>query len=355
MSSTAPPRNWSSVRCAAGTLGKSCLCVLFSTLCACEALTDPSATVGASAEAALAAAETDQLGSGQGAGSGADGTATVTGVNLDRSLNDDQLPALMDTERNRGELMANALARMNGGRLDGQPLLERHCDVGLDAAADPQLIDDFEDGNTHMLGPGREGYWFAYDDGSQKLFPAADGFLPTDAALWFASDGFEVFGAGLGVPFARSAANTSCLYDASDFTGLSFSARGEVVFVGGDLVAPPQEDAKGALRVALAEKETILRSSGGFCEDPVRCYDSHHAYVELTEEPTVYYCPFRSFQQAGWGVDVGPLDVGDLVVLSFAVAQGNRFDVTIDDVRFYAGKPPEGAVACTRPIHLTAQ
>ena len=93
-----------------------------------------------------------------------------------------------------------------------------------------RMIEDFEDGDLSILSrDGREGSWFAFDDGSggtrtdPEIKPAERS--GSKNAVCIDGSGFTRWGGGFG--FALSAqGDARSAYDASEYTGLSFWARG---------------------------------------------------------------------------------------------------------------------------------
>ncbi len=93
-----------------------------------------------------------------------------------------------------------------------------------------QLIDDLEDGDLSILTrDGREGSWFVFDDGSGgtrtelQIQPAERS--GSKNAVCIEGSGFTRWGGGFGFPLSGQGGGRAS-YDASEYTGVSFWARG---------------------------------------------------------------------------------------------------------------------------------
>ncbi len=202
------------------------------------------------------------------------------------------------------------------------------CD-GTPVGGDIALIDDLEvdegamesDGQIHPV-DGRVGFWFTYNDATAGAMQEPESpFLPQPggvggseyaARTW--GDGFTDWGAGMAVSINNDFSG-DCPYDASNFDGISFWARGT-----------------GSVRFHLATVATTPVDSGGTCTGT--CYDNFGTSVELTDEWTQVVVTWDELSQEGWG-DAADFETGELMQIHWQMAPSEPFDVYIDDLSFW--------------------
>ncbi len=209
---------------------------------------------------------------------------------------------------------------------------------------DPALIDDAENGDSRIiLQQGRGGYLYTFvdEDGSHinphpvlkggQFRASAGGAHGSQCALNFSGQlvpGPEVF-AGLGLDLTAPRA----AYDASRYRGIAFVAR---------------HRAGTATRVRVLLPDTNTDPAGGSCAE---CYNHFGLDLDLGPEWQSYELPFERFQQMpGWGWP-RPLRVesGQLLGVTFLVMDpGRKYDVWIDDLRFYGEAPPRPSIEPSR-------
>src|SRR5690606_17668036 len=73
---------------------------------------------------------------------------------------------------------------------------------------------------------------------------------------------------------------------------------------------------------------------------------SHKTRVAPAECWTRVSIPFAEFAQDGWGLDAGELRVSDLSSINFELAQGQTYEIFLDELAFYSGPAPEEEVHC---------
>ena len=200
--------------------------------------------------------------------------------------------------------------------------------VELDAA---NMVDDLEDGDDAIIEQNeRGGSWFLYNDETTDATQMPDpngSFVPTeggpDGSGFYAmtsGSGFAEWGAGMGFDFQNDGV-TKTPYDASEFTGIAFHAKGNV-----------------SLRVNLMTNAILDETLGGACVpeggDTGDCGDGHGVDVDLTDSWTQYQIPFDSVTQAGWGV-AADFNPAEIISMHFQVAQGQDFEIGIDNIGLY--------------------
>jgi hypothetical protein len=203
---------------------------------------------------------------------------------------------------------------------------------GLDA--DPLLADFEQDSIFLRPVPQRYGVWYMSNDGSPegKQVPESyvgerGGYGGSNYAVHYRVEGFSEWGAVLGFLLRYTPADgIKCPFNAAAFDGLAFMARG-----------------KGRVRVNLGTPETTPSEQEGRCQKG--CWDSHGAFVFLTDEWTEQRLPWSAFAQQGWGT-TARLDVKELLAINFAIGRGDQpADVWLDDVRFIQRGPTATPVA----------
>ncbi|WP_434041517.1 MULTISPECIES: hypothetical protein [Sorangium] len=209
---------------------------------------------------------------------------------------------------------------------------------------DVALIDDMEDGDGAIeeVG-GRVGYWYSYNDGTGTQTPPVYseampvGFIPealtpprgeSTMAMHTFGSGFTEWGAGVG--FALNGPDMGLFpYDASAYSGIKLWARL------GDAGAVT------AMKVNVSDK--VSEPAGGICDesagegDPNRCFDHWFYTAPLGTEWAEIVIPFEELTRLGTGAEptAEAVDVTGLYTIEFRFAQGEDFDVYIDDISFY--------------------
>ncbi|HWZ88479.1 MAG TPA: hypothetical protein VNW92_06500 [Polyangiaceae bacterium] len=197
---------------------------------------------------------------------------------------------------------------------------------GTDLRLSDLMIDDFEDGDGHILPlAGRNGSWFVANDGTAQQIPSPNAAtLPSllsppngasTRALHTSGYGFTGWGALIGANFVVSG-TMPVLYDISAHKGVSFLAK-----LG-------KTTAASQLRVAIQDYDTRVDCS--------LCGDDFGALVTLGNTFQTITVPFSSLKQAGWGKpQAAAFDPTRTYALTFSWPPHVTFDVWIDDVSFY--------------------
>lgn len=190
------------------------------------------------------------------------------------------------------------------------------------------LLDDFEDADFRPFKEfQREGYWYAAADSTQgTISPKPNAFLPealpasestpqNREAAHLSGSGYSDWGVVWGTTLRWVDQGTRCPFNASDFAGIKFAAKGS-----------------GRVRVNFGMPETIPLDDEGTCKE--RCYDTHSRVVILTEKWETYEIPWSQLQQWGWGTQA-KFDPSRLMNLQFAV-DGKLLpvDFWVDDIEF---------------------
>ncbi|KYF61031.1 hypothetical protein BE15_27970 [Sorangium cellulosum] len=209
---------------------------------------------------------------------------------------------------------------------------------------DVALIDDMEDGDGAIeeVG-GRVGYWYSYNDGTGTQTPPVYseampvGFIPealtpprgeSTMAMHTFGSGFTEWGAGVG--FALNGPDMGLFpYDASAYSGIKLWARL------GDAGAVT------AMKVNVSDK--VSEPAGGICDEsagegePNRCFDHWFYTAPLGAEWAEVVIPFEELTREGHGAEptAEAVDITGLYTIEFRFAQGEDFDVYIDDISFY--------------------
>lgn len=219
------------------------------------------------------------------------------------------------------------------------------------------ILDDFDDGDAVVLGDGRHGNWYEYDDETEGgshtptwddepdgWLPEAGGIEEGGYALHTSGGGFTLWGSGQGLaPVWDDDKKQECLFDASGFDGVTFWIKGEI---DGSESSAIEED-RGVLKVGFTEPDILPLEVGGRCDpDEGSCYDWHKARISLSACWQKVSIPFDQMEQDGWGLDGGELNTDEIVNLNLEIAQGNTFDYWLDQVEFFSGEPPEADEIC---------
>ncbi len=205
-------------------------------------------------------------------------------------------------------------------------------DTGIDI--NPQnVIDDLEDGDPLILAAnGRKGAWYTYNDETESAthVPASDEpFAPVEGgpedSLFMAhtdGSGFAVWGAGLGLDLNNEGDDEGGPgirnpYDASAFSGVVFTARGN-----------------SPVRVKFLVDAVVPTETGGSCDSPTDCEDAHGKIVPLTGEWQQFQVGFDELFQEGWGI-AAAFDAGTLMSIQFQVPASTDFEFDLDNIAFY--------------------
>lgn len=178
------------------------------------------------------------------------------------------------------------------------------------------LIDDFEDGDD-AVSPyeGRAGFWrWARETDAPGSAPA---LMPVPRPLATRSNrlalhvkGGQLLDWGATIAFTFRPA----CYDASQYRGVSFLARGP-----------------GRIYFSPREVSVVPTSEGGSCQGD--CYNQHVKKVDLDAEWRRYEVNWTDVRQRGAGKP--PLDPSRVNSLAFLIrAEDTPYEVWLDDVRF---------------------
>ncbi len=199
------------------------------------------------------------------------------------------------------------------GRCQDVPALDR----------DP-LLTDFEHDSVFLRPvPERHGTWFMANDGSPEgkqdpdpMAWARGGYRGSNYSLHYKVEGFTEWGGVAGFVIRYTPEDgIKCPFNAQAFEGLSFIARG-----------------KGRIRVKLGTPETMPPDQEGRCQRG--CWDSHGAFVFLTEEWREHRIPWLAFAQQGWGT-AERLNLRELLTITFSVSREDQpAEFWLDDIRF---------------------
>ena len=221
-----------------------------------------------------------------------------------------------------GETGSGARVGQGAGRCQNVPAL----------SSDP-LIADFEQDSVFLRPvPQRWGTWYMSNDGSpdgkqepDSFASARGGYGGSNYAVHFAVQGFSDWGAVLGATLRYAPEDgVRCPYNASGFDGLSFMAKG-----------------KGRIRVNLNTSDTVPADQEGRCQKS--CWDSHGAFVFLTDEWQEHRLPWSAFAQQGWGT-VARLNLSEILSINFAIGRADQpAELWLDDLKFIAKGAGAGA------------
>jgi hypothetical protein len=212
-----------------------------------------------------------------------------------------------------GEALGTRVVDENVGRCQDVPALDQ----------DPLLADFEQDSIFLRPVPGRHGSWYTANDGSPggKQVPESyaavrGGHGGSNYAVRYQVEGFGDWGGVLGFQLRYvPEAGIKCPFNAQAFEGISFMARGS-----------------GRIRVGLSIPETTPSDQEGRCQRS--CWDSHGAYVFLTEEWKEQRLAWADFAQQGWGTPAR-LSLKELLAVNFAIGrQDQPAELWLDDVRF---------------------
>jgi len=273
-------------------------------------------------------------------GSGGTSTETSDGMGGEDNEPDTDSKCLFDCETDGtggsdGDTVEPDLDAINKGTSD-------YCTFeGVPTKGDPNgdlTITDFESGENEYDSNGLWGIFWASTDGTgtsnitdanHDWLAASPGRQGSNHALHITGEDFTEWGAGVNTSLAFNRdGRKNCLYDASEFSGVSFWARGEV------------SSASSNMLFRLQMPAIIPNTSGGSCDPEVNsCWDGHTTAVEIEECWQQYVIPFEELEQAGWGPAV-EFDAQFLRSAEWTFPSGVDFDVYIDDVAFFVGEAP---------------
>jgi hypothetical protein len=203
------------------------------------------------------------------------------------------------------------------------------------------LIDDMEnDGNLGvgwLDGPNLKGTWFVFDDGTAggvltppqgspaalviSLIPGGRG-SSVHAAHVVGSSGFTAYGAGMGFDLNAPSSATVGAFDASAYSGFTFWARAL-----GDA---------GVTDVTfnVLDRNTAPISSGGTC-DGGACSGYYGKNLQLTSAWQEFMVLYADLERPVWAIEDGlAFDPTHMIGCEFQVAQGQAFDLWVDDIYF---------------------
>ncbi len=198
---------------------------------------------------------------------------------------------------------------------------------------DPNLIDDLDDGNDHIVVTStRRGAWFTFHDttpgGTQTPGDATFTLTPGGPAgsggfhVRTTGSGFTEWGAGVGFDLnTADGAPVKGKFNAGTFTGITFKAKGNVV-----------------VRFSVQTAAVLPTTLGGTCVPSttagLECEDNHGKSLTLTSSWQSYQVPFAQLMQEGWGKPA-TFDKAALTGVLVQTAPGATFDFALDDLSFY--------------------
>jgi endoglucanase len=203
--------------------------------------------------------------------------------------------------------------------------------LGGDTSGPLQSIDDLEDGDLQIAAKaGRQGGWFAYDDGTggSRTEPALRSAERAGSknAICISGQGFTRWGGGIGFRLA-DAGGAPMLYDAAGYTGLHFWARGS------------------ATRFRAMFVDRYSDPAGAVCSG---CNDHFQHTFTPSEDWQEYTFSWKQLSQIGFGDAQPNVCPAALYAIQFQWGVGEEFELCLDDVAFTtaagtAAEPPEGA------------
>jgi hypothetical protein len=195
------------------------------------------------------------------------------------------------------------------------------CDPSVASGSTP-LIDDFEDGDAHVLPQeGRDGDWHLVRDNSangrlslsEPPVPDNNGAHQSNHAMHLTGSNFAEWGAGFSVDLRDS----SLPYDASAYAGMKFWARGEP-----------------SLRLILVQQSLATGHVCATCPAASNdCSLFYNTQISLTDTWTEYTIPWGQLSQASVGAT--PFAPDQLMQLMFEAPASDQFELWLDDVSFY--------------------
>ena len=201
------------------------------------------------------------------------------------------------------------------------------------ATGSPGLIDDLNDGDGIIpMNDGRNGGWYLVNDGTgnqTSSVASATGcdptysFSPTNDQACTSGDGFQVWGAAMGIEILGGPDCKSCNYDATAYHGVSFTISGTV---------------QGALRFMVITADTHGTQWGGTCTTESVCADSYGVPLQVTPDQRVVQVAWSDLAQAGWGTPMS-LNLHQVQTLQWSVeinsTSASFQNLCVDNVAFY--------------------
>lgn len=210
----------------------------------------------------------------------------------------------------------------SGADCDSFVCSKNKCIADIDVPAG-DVIDGFEDGDFVLPVPAvgnRVGNWYVYGDGTGTVTDEVKSMPrgPVSKMVMHTSGSdFTYWGSGLGVDLNNTGSGVSekDVYDASEYSGVTFWARAE---------AP--------LMVSVVLPDGNTDAAGDVC---TTC--DHHWFkpVQVDSEWKRYTVTFDSLALENGGAPVPTaFDPERLVALQFRLASGQTYDLWLDDVAF---------------------
>ncbi|WP_437520684.1 carbohydrate binding domain-containing protein [Sorangium sp. So ce726] len=225
------------------------------------------------------------------------------------------------------------------------------AECGEPPTGDPTLelsvIDDMEDDNDTIIEVAdetnpRQGAWYVANDGEGTQTPGVgEPFLmsllepargdSTMAVHAVADDMFSGWGALFGFQVNSASPSEQGLYNASEFSGITFFGYA---------------DAGSTTKVLVDVVDVQTWRDGGICE---KCDDHFTKTITLTNCWTQIKVPFSTLKQSNWGQQFEAIDLTQIWAVQFRFNASRQFSVWIDDVAFYKDPPPETEPEATTP------
>jgi hypothetical protein len=186
---------------------------------------------------------------------------------------------------------------------------------------------------------GRQGFWFAFNDGSggTQVPGPGDSFqatvrpdAPGDCAVRVVGEGFSAWGFAVSLYLKHDGASRA--YDASAFLGVSFWGRvGDGSAQGGSGEEPPSQ---AQVRVAVPDVGSVAQ--GEICAGAT-CNDHFGRTLLLSETWEHHHVSFAELTRRGWGPPDLELAIAALYEVQFITGTPGAVPVElwIDDVAFY--------------------
>jgi len=203
---------------------------------------------------------------------------------------------------------------------------------------DVALLDDFEDADNKLFKAfQREGWWFTAADNTEgshvspmkfapEKLPEAEATKDNGYAVHFTASGQKDWGAVWGVTLKWESKGIRCPFNASNFAGIRFRARGP-----------------GAMRVTVGIPETMPSEAGGSCK--AKCYDSYGKVVHMSQCWDEYLVRWDQLQQGGWGNEAR-FDPARVIQLAFtARVEDLPADFWLDDIALVTAKEADALAA----------
>ncbi|HVZ79655.1 MAG TPA: carbohydrate binding domain-containing protein [bacterium] len=193
---------------------------------------------------------------------------------------------------------------------------------------DPNLIDDFEDGDG-QISPGSgafNGFWNANSDGTagSNIYPAAASWVDSSAPGNGSSYAAHVTCGAVTqyANFGFTLMNPAAAADLSAYTGIVFDVKMDV-------------GSGSLLTVAVSDVDTDM--AGGVCSS---CSDYHSTKVCMTTAWTPVTVFWNQLAQAGWGVPQAAFKPAQIFGVYFQFPTATNMGVWIDNVRLTTATAP---------------